>query len=206
MGCVIVEHEMHVAWLEHCTINAAQKSQKLPGSVARQAFAYGHARLDIECCEQRGRAMALVIVRHRGRATLLEWQSWLGPVKRLNLRIFFNAQHDCPLRRVKVKPDNISDLLLGHRVVGNLEPACHVRLQPCFSPNTPHTRRRNAHRLGHGRAAPMGGIRRRLLHRLCNDFKARFPWQRRDRRGAGLVAPAPGHAFVQVSVAKVLAI
>jgi hypothetical protein len=38
------------------------------------------------------------------------------------LRLFVNAKHDCPLRRVEVKPHDIGDLSLEHRVVRDLEP------------------------------------------------------------------------------------
>jgi hypothetical protein len=40
--------------------------------VAWQAFADDHAGLHIERCEQRCRAVALIVVGHRGRAALLE--------------------------------------------------------------------------------------------------------------------------------------
>lgn len=106
--------------------------------MARQAFADDHARLYVECREQRGCPVALVIMRHRGRTTLLERQSRLGPVERLDLLLLINAKHDGPLGRIKVKPDDIGDLLLEHRVVRNLEPMRQVRLQPCFRPDAPH--------------------------------------------------------------------
>jgi hypothetical protein len=126
VGGVVVEHEMHVARLEDSAVDAAQKAQELPGPVARQAFADDHARLHIECCEQRGRAVALVIVGHRLRPTFLEGKPWLGPVKCLNLRLFVNAKHDRSLWRIKVKSDDIGDFLLEHRVVRHLEPARQV--------------------------------------------------------------------------------
>ena len=90
---------MHVARLEDSAVDAAQKAQELPGPplvvcgqttagqwVARQAFADDHARLHIECCEQRGRAVALVIVGHRLRPTFLEGK----------LRLKFQMQHSEP--------------------------------------------------------------------------------------------------------------
>ena len=120
-----------------------KKSQELLGPVARQAFVGDHARLHIECCKQRGGAVALVIVGHhaggvfptrRLRPALLERQSRLGPVKRLNLRLLINAKHDSPLRRIEVKSDDIGDFLLEHRVVRHLEPARQVRLETGFCP------------------------------------------------------------------------
>ena len=169
------------------------------GPVARQAFADDHARLHIECCKQRGCAVALVIVGHRGRPAILERQSRLGPVKRLNLRLFINAKHDSPVRRIEVKSDDIGDLLLEHRVARHLEPAHEVRLQASLRPDAADARRRNARRLGHQGAAPVGGIGRGLLHRPGDHLQAGFPGQRRHPRGAGLVAPEPGHALVKIA-------
>ena len=72
--------------------------------MARQAFADDLAGFDVERGEQRGRAVALVIMGHGSGATLLERQSRLGPVECLNLRLLIHAQHDRPVRRVEVKP------------------------------------------------------------------------------------------------------
>jgi len=46
----------------------------------------------------------------------------------------------------------------------------------------------------------MGGIGRCLLHRLGDDFQARFPGQRRHRRRPCPVATKPGHAFVKIAL------
>ena len=148
VGGLVVEHQMHVARLDDGPVDAAQKTEEFLGPplvvcrqttagqwVAWQAFADDHAGLHFERCEQRGRAVALMGVGHRGGAALLERQSGLGSVKRLNLRLFVNAEHDGPVRRVEVKSHDIRDLLLEHRVAQHLETARQVRLQPCFRPD-----------------------------------------------------------------------
>ena len=78
--------------------------------------------------------MALVIVGHRGRPALFEGKPWLGPVKCLNLRLLIDAKNDRSLWRIEVKPDDLGDLLLEHRVVRHLEPAHEVRLQASLRP------------------------------------------------------------------------
>src|SRR5271156_4165492 len=45
-------------------------------------------------CEQRRRAVPLVVVRHGSGATLLQGQSGLGAVERLNLALFVDRQDD----------------------------------------------------------------------------------------------------------------
>ena len=86
VGRIVVEHDMDVARLEDSSVDAAQERQELPGAVAGHAVANDDAGLHIEGGEQRGRAMALVVVGHRGGAPLLERQPRLGPVERLDLR------------------------------------------------------------------------------------------------------------------------
>ena len=69
-----------------------------------------HARLDhdpvrhVERREQRRRAVALVVVRHRPRAARIDRQAFLRAVQGLNLALLVDAQHDRVLRRVEVQP------------------------------------------------------------------------------------------------------
>ena len=67
-------------------------------------------------------------------AALLERQPGLGPVERLDLRFLIHAQHHHPLRRIEVKPDDLGDFLLEHRVVRYIETARQVRLQASLRP------------------------------------------------------------------------
>jgi hypothetical protein len=56
-----------------------------------------------------------------------EREARLGAVKRLDLRLFVNAQHDRPIRRVELKPNDINDLLPEHRIDRNFEPLGDMR-------------------------------------------------------------------------------
>ena len=85
MGGVVIEHQVDVAWPQDGAVDAAQELQELPGAMAGQALADDHAGFDIERGEQRGGAMALVIVGHGGGAALLQRQPRLGPVQGLYL-------------------------------------------------------------------------------------------------------------------------
>ena len=51
--------------------------------------------------EQRGRAVALVVVRHRCGAPLLQRQAGLGAVERLDLALLVDAEHERLVRRVQ---------------------------------------------------------------------------------------------------------
>jgi len=98
-------------------------------------------------------------------------------IKCLNLRLFIDAQHHRPLWRVEVKPDDIGDFLLECWIVRDLETLRQMRFETGLCPYAADAGRRNAHRFGHQRPAPMGGIRRALLNRPGDHLEARFPGQ-----------------------------
>jgi len=198
VGGVVVENYMDVARFLHGPIDPAEEGQEVPGAVAEHAVAGDQARLDVQRGEQRGGAMALVIVGHGGRASLLEGQPRLGPIQCLDLGLLVDAEHHGPIRRVEVEPDDVGDPILEQRDVRDLEPLHDVRLQTGIRPYAPHAPRRNAHRLGHHRAAPVRGIGRRLLHGLRDDFQPDLPRQGRHARGQCLVAFEPRHAFIEI--------
>ena len=82
---------------------------------------------DIQCGEQRGRAVALVVVGHRAGSAFLHRQAGLGAVERLNLALFVHRQHDRMCRRVDVEADHVLQLVGKLRIVGELELADPVR-------------------------------------------------------------------------------
>ena len=198
VGGIVVEHDVDVARLQNRAVDPAQESQELLRPVAWHAFPDDEARLHVQRGEERGGAVALVVVGHRGSAPFLERQPGLGPVERLDLGLLIDAEHDRTVRWIEVEADDLGDLLLEHRVVRDLEPLHDMRLQPGIGPDAPHARRRDAHRLGHRRAAPVRGVVRRLLHGLRDHLQPDLPGKRRHTRGSRLVALEPRHAFIEI--------
>jgi hypothetical protein len=86
--------------------------------------------------KQRGRAVALVIVRHRPAPSLLQRQTRLRTIQRLDLALLVNAQHQGMLRRVQVQPHNVSQLLHEPAIVAQLECADQMRLEAVGPPDT----------------------------------------------------------------------
>ena len=113
--------------------------------MSRLALADDKATLHVERGKQRGGAVALVVVGHRRRAALLQGQARLSAVERLDLAFLVDAQHQRPVRRVHVEPDDIGHFLFELWVVRYLEPAHKVRLQAGLGPNASHARRADAH-------------------------------------------------------------
>ena len=79
-------------------------------SVAAHALADDPALQHVERGEQRRRAVALVVVRHRPAAAALHRQSGLGAVERLDLRFLVDRQHQRVLRRIDIEADDILHL------------------------------------------------------------------------------------------------
>ena len=198
VGGVVIENQVDVARFLHGPVDAAQETQELPGAVAWHAFPDDQARFDVQRGEERGGAMALVVMGHRRGAALLQGQPGLGAVERLDLRLLVDTEHHSPIRRIEIEADDLSDLLLEHRVVRDLEPLHDMRLQPGIRPYPPDARRRYAHRLGHRRATPVRGIGRRLLHGLRDHLQPNVPGKRRNPRWPRLVPLEAWNSFIEI--------
>ena len=90
-----------------------------------------------------GGAVALVVVGHRLAPALDHRQRWLGAVERLHGGLLIGAQHDRLLRRIQIKPDDIDQLLLELRIVGQLERLDPVRFEAPRRPHLLHSRFRH---------------------------------------------------------------
>ena len=92
----------------------------------------------IEGSKQRGRAVALVIVRHGGAAAFLHREAGLCAVQRLYLALFIDAQHQCMLGRIQIQPNNGLQFLGELRIVADLEALHTMRLQAAGPPDARH--------------------------------------------------------------------
>ena len=95
-----------------------------------QALPDHRAGQHVQCGEQGGGAVAPVVVGHRlARPCIIGSDGWRA-VQCLHRGLLVHAQHDRLLGRVQVQPDDIDQLLLKLRVVGQLECLDPVRFQP----------------------------------------------------------------------------
>src|SRR5215213_12011301 len=85
--------------------------------------------------EQRGGAMALVVVGHGAGAALLQGQAGLGAVECLDLALLVDRQHHAMGRRVDVEADDVAQLRHELGIVGELEAADAVRRQAVRPPD-----------------------------------------------------------------------
>ena len=65
----------------------------------------------VERGEQRGGAVALVVVGHGAERALLQRQAGLGAVERLDLALLVDREHDGVRRRIDIEPDHVAQLV-----------------------------------------------------------------------------------------------
>jgi hypothetical protein len=109
--------------------------------------------------------MAFIVMRHGPSAALFQRQAGLGAVERLDLALFVNGQHNGVGWRIDVEADNVAQLGDELGILGELELAHPMRLEPMGAPDALNRADRNADGLGHHRARPVCRLSRRILKR-----------------------------------------
>jgi hypothetical protein len=137
-------------------------------------------------------------MRHSAATALLQRQARLGAVKRLDLALFVDRQHDSMRRRIDVEADDLVQFGGELRIVGQLELVRPVRLQAMLAPDAlPRTDADTAF-FGHGGSClvsrfrsslsrPNGGIGKRIV---------RFQWPAYPRHSPQLPANFGGRTLV----------
>ncbi len=98
---------------------------------------------DVEGGEQRGCAVALVVVGHGLAAAFFHWQTGLGAVQSLYLTLLIDAEHQCVLGWIEVETDDIFELSGELRIIADLEAFHSMWLQSMRSPDAAHAGLRN---------------------------------------------------------------
>src|SRR6516225_2262147 len=169
VGGVIVEHQVDVEIGWHGLFDRGQEPAEFDCAVALVATADDPAGGDVKSGEQRGRAVALVVMTAAFDLSRSHWQQRLRAVERLNLRLFINAQDQGMGGRVEVQSDDVAHLVDKHRIARQLEGFKAVRLQPEGAPDASDARGRDAAVPRHAARTPMRGIRWLTLQRLHDD-------------------------------------
>ena len=153
---------------------------------------------DVERREQCGHAVAFVIVGHGSAFSGFQWQSRLGAIERLNLAFLVDGDDDRVSRRRDVEADDVLDFFSEFWIAGSFESANAMGLQAMSIPQALNRPKRNAERLGHRAARPVGGFARRFRAGQLQHF----------RDGPGRKRSAPGFArlVAQKSIDALLAI
>src|SRR5262245_24833242 len=132
---VVVEDEMDVEVQWHRVIDGVEKLAELHGAMAAMTPADHRAGLDVQCREERRRAMAQVVMGAAFGLARAHRQQWLRAIQRLDLRLLIGTQHEGAVRRIQVEPDDIAHLLHKERVLRKLEGFRPMRLQAEGAPD-----------------------------------------------------------------------
>src|SRR5512144_2552416 len=108
-------------------LETVEEANELLVPVALHALPDHRAVEHVHGSEQRRRAVADVVVRHRAGPPLLHRQAGLRAVESLDLRLLVDREDDSMGRRVDVKADHIADLAGELRVAAELEGSQPVR-------------------------------------------------------------------------------
>ena len=115
---------------------------------------------DVESREQRGGAVAFVVVRHRPSAARLHRQPRLGAVERLDLALLIDRQNDRMGGRIDVETNNVLELRRELRVGRQLEGANAMRRQSVRFEDALHRTQAHASRFRQHPTGPVGCIAR----------------------------------------------
>ena len=138
VGGVVVDDQVEFSPSRGLAIDLVEKTDEFLMPVAAHALADDAALQHVEGGEQRRRAMALVVVRHRPAAALFHRQYRLSAVERLDLRLLIDRQHQRVLGRIDVEANDILNFGDKLRIVRQLEGLDPVRLQAMRRPDPLH--------------------------------------------------------------------
>src|SRR5262249_24261346 len=108
---IVVDDRVNRLSLGNVRVDLVEEADEFLMSMALHVAADNGAVEDIEGGEQRGRAVALVVVRHRSGATRLHWQSRLGAIESLDLALLVDREDDGVGGRVDIETDHIPELV-----------------------------------------------------------------------------------------------
>jgi len=194
VGPVIVHDQMQIESGRRFAINLLEETDELLMPVTRHTVADDFAIEHAQGGEQGGRAVALVIVRHRSAAPLLDRQPRLRPIEGLDLAFFVDTQDDGFVRWIEIEADDIGELFEKLLVSAELEGLDQMRLDVVLPPYSANRGLADPLCLGQGPSAPMSCSRRFGVQsglNDCADLPFRNAW---EAAGAWGIFLEPGHS------------
>jgi hypothetical protein len=196
VGFVIVENEMDGLSGGDLPLDGIEEADELLMAVALHAAADDLAFEHIESGEERGRAMAFVIVGQGSGAALLQGQARLGPVERLDLALLVDGEHEGVRRRIDIEADHVLELGGKLGIGGELELADPVRLQPVRTPDALHRADADRARLRHPGGGPVCRLAGRRAKGERHHALGHLGAESGNARGPRLIAQQTREAFL----------
>ena len=158
MGAVVVDDEVEVKAWRGFLLYFLEKADEFLMAVTGQAVADHLSVEHAECRKECRRPVTPVVVCAGSQAPLLHGKPRLGPVEGLDLALLVDAEHHGLVGRVKVEADNVVKLRDEVLVPPDFEGFDEMGLQVVLLPYPPYRGLAQSLSLGHGTAAPVGGI------------------------------------------------
>ncbi|TKS58407.1 MAG: hypothetical protein EWM73_03544 [Nitrospira sp.] len=173
---IVVHDQMHIKPGQRVGIDLLEEPNELLVPMPRHAVANDRAIEHAQGREQRGGAVALVVVRHGSAAALLQGEARLGAVEGLDLAFLVDTQDQGFVRGIEVQADDIVELLDKMLVAAQLEGLDQMRLEVVPFPDAADGGLAQPVRLGHAAGTPMGrrgrrGVEGRLDHRAHRPLR-----------------------------------
>ena len=188
VGCVVVDDGVDRFLGRHLRLDGIEKADELLVPVSLHVAADDGAVEDVEGGEQRGCAVAFVVVGHRSGAARLHRQTRLGAVERWDLALLIDREDDGMGWRVDIEADDVAQLVDKLRVGGELELFHPVRLKTVRTPDALDGTRADVDDLRHYGGGPVGRLGGRVGLGERHDALGDGPSQRLDARRPRLVA------------------
>lgn len=165
VSAVVVHDQVDLQVSGHLLVDPDQELLELHGPVPTVQGRDDFTRGDVEGGEQRGQAVADVVVGAPLGHARHHRQHRLGPVQGLDLRLLIHRQHHRTLGRVEVQTHDVVDLLHEQRIRRQLEGVRQMRLELELPPDPSDRGLRQTTVLGHRRPRPVGGVPGQLFQR-----------------------------------------
>ena len=160
VGGVIIHDGVNGFFCGNLALDGVQKANELLMSVTLHAASGDLALQHVKGGEQRGRAVAVVVIGHRSGASLLHGEARLGSIQSLDLGLLVDAENHRVSGRIDIETDDVADLGRELRVIGQLEGAKTVGGQAMGAPDALGRSQADGHRPGHHPTGPMGRLSR----------------------------------------------
>jgi len=187
MGGIIVADDMDVFSLGNIAADQVEKANPFLVAVLFHAGADNLTAEGIHSGEQRGCAIALVIMSHRLATTLLQRKPRLSPVQSLNLTFLIAGEDQRVLWRVEIETDDVFEFFLKLFVVGKFETGHPMGLESVRRPDTSYAGCTDSRGFRHGSPAPVGASHRGILERHLHNAGTDRCRNRRNAPRSGLI-------------------
>ena len=110
VGPIIVDDQMQVQLRRRLQVDLFEEPDEFLVAVSRHTVPDDFPIEHTQGCEQRGRAMAFVVVGHRTATAFLHRKTGLRPIKGLDLAFLVDAQDQGLVRRIEIQAHDIAQL------------------------------------------------------------------------------------------------